>query len=96
MDVCYIIFSPSLNKFYVGITHEPIHIRVKKHNLHQHGKHRFTAKANDWELYLLLQAQSYSHARRMELKIKKMKSAKFIRELKENLEMQSLLIQQTI
>ncbi|EAZ79819.1 GIY-YIG nuclease family protein [Algoriphagus machipongonensis] len=96
MSVCYIIFSPSLNKFYTGITQEPVHIRIEKHNKHQYGAHRFTAKATDWELYLLLEAQSYSHARRMELKIKKMKSAKFIRDLKENLDLQSLLIQQTI
>ncbi|MBN3586126.1 GIY-YIG nuclease family protein, partial [Algoriphagus aestuarii] len=85
---CYILFSPSLNKFYTGITLESVDSRIEKHNLHQYGAHRFTAKASDWELYLQLEAQSYSHARRMELRVKKMKSAKFIRDLKENLDMQ--------
>ncbi|SDD05037.1 putative endonuclease [Algoriphagus faecimaris] len=81
---CYILFSPSLGKFYTGITQESIDSRIQKHNLQQYGNHRYTAKASDWELFLAIEADDYAHARRMELYIKKMKSAAYIRKLKDN------------
>ncbi|WP_425639422.1 GIY-YIG nuclease family protein [Algoriphagus yeomjeoni] len=71
MNCCYILFSPSLDKFYTGITQDTLESRILKHNQHLHGSHRFTAKASDWELFLQLGAESFAHARRMELKIKK-------------------------
>ncbi|MFC3414923.1 GIY-YIG nuclease family protein [Algoriphagus hitonicola] len=84
MSYCYILFSPSLGKFYTGITQDSLNSRIEKHNLHQYGNHRYTAKASDWELFLSIKADDFSHARRMELYIKKMKSAVFIRKLKDD------------
>ncbi len=48
---CYILHSPTLNKFYIGVTQSELDSRIKKHNEHSYGNHRFTAQANDWETY---------------------------------------------
>jgi putative endonuclease len=52
--------------------------RIAKHNNHSYGNHRFTATANDWELFLRIDAINYAHAIRLERKIKSMKSSKYI------------------
>jgi putative endonuclease len=41
----------------------------------------FTAKADDWELYLSITDLDYQQARLIELHIKKMKSTKYIKDL---------------
>ncbi|NVK48792.1 MAG: GIY-YIG nuclease family protein [Cyclobacteriaceae bacterium] len=95
MNFCYILFSPSLGKFYTGITQESLESRIEKHNIHSYGNHRFTAKASDWELFLSIETTSYSHARRIELYIKKMKSAVFIKKLREEPQTLQELIEKT-
>ncbi len=75
---CYIIYSPKLNRFYVGVTNDGVAERLLRHNNHQYGGHRYTAKTNDWEIYIFLKAVDYSHAIRMERKIKSMKSKVYI------------------
>ncbi|HCD89649.1 MAG TPA: hypothetical protein DEQ87_18720, partial [Algoriphagus sp.] len=40
MSFCYIIFSPTLQKFYIGITQESIQARIENHNHHRYGKKR--------------------------------------------------------
>ncbi len=82
MCCCYILYSPSSNKFYTGITQESVEKRLVKHNTKAYGNHRFTGKVSDWELFLCIKAESISHARKMELFIKRMKSKVFIRKLK--------------
>jgi len=96
MNYCYILFSPSLKKFYTGITQESVASRLQKHNFHFYGNHHFTAKASDWELFLTIEVNSFSHARRIDLYIKRMKSSSFIRKLKENPEQLKTLIQRTM
>ena len=83
MCFCYILFSPSSNKFYTGITQESVEERLVKHNTKAYGNHRFTAKVSDWELYICIKAESISHARKMEVFIKRMKSQVFIKKLKD-------------
>jgi putative endonuclease len=78
---CYIIFSDKLNKFYIGATQEDVSLRIEKHNLGTYGKHKFTAVANDWKLYLFIPSMDYSHAIRIERKLKSMKSVKYLRDL---------------
>jgi len=92
---CYILHSSSLNRFYIGATQDSIENRIEKHNLHSHGNHRFTAATNDWELYLLISVSDYSHAIRIERKIKSMKSSSYIRNLEKYPEMLEKLITQT-
>ncbi|MFO7827571.1 MAG: GIY-YIG nuclease family protein [Bacteroidales bacterium] len=92
---CYILFSKKLNKFYVGATHDSVEQRLEKHNEHVYGNQHYTALANDWELFLSLEAEDYSHAIRMERKIKSMKSKIFIKNLKQYPELRKKLINQT-
>ncbi|SHJ58208.1 putative endonuclease [Tangfeifania diversioriginum] len=92
---CYILFSEKLNKFYVGATNDNVEKRLEKHNDHSYGKHRYTAMANDWEVFLSIEANDYPHAIRMERKIKSMKSKIFIRNLKQYPELQSKLNYET-
>jgi len=47
----------------------------------------FTRKANDWMIYLLLENLSYLQARNIEAHIKKMKSRRFLENLKKYPEM---------
>ena len=79
MTGCYILFSKKLQKFYVGVTQNDLTERIVKHNNQSYGKHRFTAKADDWELFLYIPTHEYLKATRIEKKIKSMKSAKYIR-----------------
>jgi len=92
---CYILFSRKLNKFYVGATNDNVEIRLEKHNDHSYGKNRYTAMANDWQVFLSIEANDYPHAIRIERKIKSMKSKTFIRNLKQYPELQNKLIHQT-
>ena len=95
MCFCYILHSPSSNKFYTGITQESVEERLAKHLNKVYGSHRFTAKISDWELYLCIEAESISHARKMEVFIKRMKSQVFIRKLKDVPESLQFLINKT-
>jgi putative endonuclease len=71
------LYSPSSNKFYTGITQESVEERLVKHLTKAYGNHRFTAKVSDWELYLCTKAESISHARKMEVFIKKNEKPSF-------------------
>ncbi len=95
MCSCYILHSDTLDKFYVGATHDPVGERIKKHNKHAYGKHLFTAAASDWKLYLNIPAKDYAHAVRIERKIKSMKSSKYIRNLKKYPELVEKIVQST-
>jgi len=79
---CYIIHSDTLNKFYVGYCQNSLKERIEKHNSHFYSNKNFTAKASDWKLFLMINTNEASHARRLELKIKSMKSSKYINNLK--------------
>ena len=55
----------------------------------------FTAKAQDWILYLFIPTPNYKQARRIEMKIKRKKSASFIRNLKKYPELIQKLLDET-
>ncbi len=84
MNACYILYSENLGKFYVGATHDNIETRLESHNSKKYGKHRFTATASDWTLYIVIETSDFSQAVRIERKIKSMKSSKYIQNLKLN------------
>jgi len=50
MHILYILFSKSLNKYYVGEIND-VDRRLDLHNNH-YNKKAFTKSASDWELYL--------------------------------------------
>jgi putative endonuclease len=66
MNCCYILFSKELNRFYTGVCHDDLELRVKKHNDHDYGTHRFTAKANDWTLVFTIECETFSQAVKIE------------------------------
>ena len=81
--LCYILYSKSFNKFYVGATDEAIEQRLEKHNNQSYGSHRYTATTNDWEVYLILETNDYAHAIRTKRKIKSHEKQGLFRKLKE-------------
>ena len=69
--------------------------RIAKHNHRTYGKHRYTAAAKDWELFIKIPAQDYPHAIRLERHIKSMKSRKYIMNLKKYPELAEKIIKRT-
>ena len=78
---CYILYSKSVNRFYIGYTSD-IKERISLHNKGSFGNKSYTHKASDWELYLIIPCETIEQAVFVELKIKKMKSRKYIENLK--------------
>ena len=75
----YILYSASIDTFYVGHTGQAISERIRKHLSSHKG---FTSKAKDWKLYYHEEFTSKSLAYRREMEIKRKKSRKYIMELK--------------
>ncbi|MBU1875143.1 GIY-YIG nuclease family protein [bacterium] len=73
----YIIFSKSRNRYYIGHTNSLIR-RLKEHNT---GQSKSTRYGVPWNLVYSKQFDSSLEANREELKLKKMKSRKFIERL---------------
>ena len=80
MAAVYILYSPSLNRYYVGRCIE-VSERLNQH-LENFFPGAFTAKAKDWIVYYSLNDLSYKQARSIESHIKKMKNKRYIENLK--------------
>ena len=78
----YILFSSSLDRFYIGSTRSSPEERLLKHNQKYYGNHKFTSIADDWILYHQIHCSGFSQARKIEDHLKKMKSKIFIKNLK--------------
>jgi putative endonuclease len=76
----YIIYSATLDRYYVGYS-EDVQKRVLEHNS---GLSGFTSKANDWQLKYTESFDSRHNAIKREVEIKNKKSRKFIEWLIEN------------
>jgi putative endonuclease len=76
----YIIYSSSLNQFYIGHT-ENLQDRLFRHN---NSGSKATKKANDWTLKYTEEYSSRSEAYRREMEIKGKKSRKYIEMLIKN------------
>jgi putative endonuclease len=83
---CYIIFSSSIDRYYIGYTVD-ITNRIKLHNDGHFGSKSYTHKPSDWNLYLLIPCKTIKHAIFVESKIKRMKSRIYIENLKKYPEM---------
>ena len=83
---CYILFSKSIDLYYIGYTTD-INERLILHNSGYFGGRSFTRKASDWEIFLLIPCVSVKQAIAIESGIKKMKSRKYIENLKKYPEM---------
>lgn len=73
----YILYSVSLDQFYVGHTHD-INDRIFRHN---NSGSKATKKANDWTVVHTEVFETKSEAYNREMEIKKRKSRKYIEEL---------------
>ena len=92
MGYCYIIFSKKLNVYYTGITSENPEKRLERHvSKHYEGYH-FTHSASDWNIFLSIKCNNMEQARMIEVHIKKMKSKKYIQNLKKHSEMREKLL----
>ena len=78
MFTTYIIYSKSLDKFYIGFTGDDISVRLSKHLANHSG---FTGKAKDWQLVYKESFRTMKEAMQREKKIKNWKSATRIKEL---------------
>ena len=76
MHSLYIIYSKSIDRFYIGES-EDAHERLKMHIAHSFKK-AFTKAASDWIIVLDLKCNSKSDAVFLERFIKRMKSRVFI------------------
>ena len=79
--VCYILYSQSIGKFYIGASHDPIEERLEKHNSGFYDD-KWTAQGIPWMLFHSIECISMSQAMRIERHIKNMKSRKYIQNLK--------------
>ena len=80
MATVYILYSETGDHFYIGSCKE-LEFRFQDH-LNKKYKDSFTSKYQDWEIYLEIQQLEYQQARKIERHIKRMKSKKYIRDLK--------------
>ncbi len=78
MFTTYILFSKSLNKFYVGFTGDDITNRLAKHLANHKG---FTAKAKDRAVVYTEQFETKSEAMKREKQIKAWKNNIRIKQL---------------
>ena len=80
MAVVSILFSKTLNRYYTGSCNE-LGGRIEQH-ISKHFRKSFTAKSDDWNLFFLNNNLQYQQARLIESHIKRMKSRKYIENLK--------------
>ena len=81
---CYILYSHSLEKFYTGSTSNSTEGRIELHLSGFYGKNKFTYSAKDWSIFLEIPCSSYKQAIGIEKHIKKMKSRKYMHNLKKH------------
>ena len=96
MAFTYIIYSPLIDKYYIGVTQESITKRLDKHNQAAYGKNSFTALAHDWEFAIIFVCEDFGHALRLERKIKSMKSRVYIKNLLKYTELCFKIMAQTM
>jgi putative endonuclease len=74
----YIIYSASLDRFYVGYTGGDMNIRLKKHNANHKG---FTGGNADWVIKYVEEFETKTGAMKREMEIKRWKSRLKIEQL---------------
>ena len=79
---CYILYSPSLDKTYIGSTALDPNERLSRHLSRYYGSGKFTAQAKDWEVFLEIPCDSKRQSQQIENHIKSMKSRVYIDNLR--------------
>ncbi len=76
----YILYSVTIDKFYVGHTKDVLSERIRRHNTNHKG---FTGQANDWEVVFHHQNESVQEGLKLERRIKKRGAKRYIQGLAE-------------
>ena len=76
MYTVYILYSKTIDRYYVGYTGDDMSERIRKHNSSK--KKGFTSTTDDWSLMYTEQFNIKSDAMRREKEIKTKKSRKYI------------------
>jgi putative endonuclease len=79
MACVYILYSKKLDRYYTGSCKD-FQSRLTQHL--EKVNSGFTARADDWEPFLVIEDLDYKQARAMEAHIKKMKSRTYIQNLR--------------
>ena len=90
MAFVYVLKSAQLNRYYTGSCLN-LEERFAEHLAGKYSS-SFTSKASDWEVFLALEGLTYLQSRDIEMHIKRMKSSKYIENLKRYPEMHEQLI----
>jgi len=80
MSSVYIIYSLSIDKYYIGSCKD-LTIRMEEHRSKKY-KGSYTRQADDWELFLEIGNLSHSQSLKMEQHIKRMKSRVYVENLR--------------
>ena len=77
----YILYSAAIDSFYIGSTQD-MEQRFNKHitGFYPNG---FTSKAKDWVIFMRIDCETMAQARSIEAHIKRMKSRKYLHDLKQ-------------
>ena len=66
MVYCDILFSDKLNRFYYGSTQLLPAERLDMHINQHYGQNKYTAKTDDWKLFLEIKCNTVEQARKIE------------------------------
>ena len=80
MATVYILYSQNAKRFYIGSCLD-LKLRLNQHSKGEF-KLSYTSNHSDWELYYEIGGLEYSQSRKIENHIKKMRSRKYIENLK--------------
>ena len=80
MAAVYMLYSKVLDKYYIGSCLElDRRLANHKNKTYENG---YTTRADDWELFCVIENLEYNQARGIEAHIKRMKSRKYLSDLK--------------
>lgn len=88
----YILYSPSIDRLYIGSTELEPSERLDLHLEKYYGSNKYTAQAEDWVIFFDHICFNIFQAKRIEFHIKKMKSKEYIHNLKKYPEMITKLL----
>lgn len=63
---CYILYSLKLDSFYIGSSELLPEERLELHNNKKYGSRKFTARSDDWKVFLTIECESVSQARKID------------------------------
>ena len=82
-----------MDRYYIGSTQLKPTERLDLHLSKHYGKKKFTSRAADWSIYVILKCHNIVSARMVERHVKNMKSRKYIENIKKYTELIEKLIE---